>query len=307
MSQPVTYDAARAGDWGIGRPPDGGQYAEEKLSLPDGANLFMRSWVQARAESPALLLLHGLGAHSGWFLDMGSALAERGLHVYAYDHRGFGRSDGARGHIARGAHYVEDVLEVADVVKRRHPASPLVVLGHSMGGIFALHAAAQDGQAGGSAGARFAGIILMNPWIADRSKVGLGTTLGIVSHGVRGSAKLFAVTGGDEVMTTNAEAATMLHADPYWVRKQSGAFLWHITSMRLAATRRARTVRIPAFVIQAERDLSVVAAATRRCYDRMASTDKTYKMYPGYAHDTEFEADRAALDDDIAAWVLQHA
>ena len=52
--------------------------------------------------------MHGLGAHSGWFIDMGNSLNEQGLTVYAIDHRGFGRSGGFRGHMAQAQTPVRD-------------------------------------------------------------------------------------------------------------------------------------------------------------------------------------------------------
>jgi hypothetical protein len=38
----------------------------------------------------------------------------------------------------------------------------------------------------------------------------------------------------------------------------------------------------------------------------LGSPDKTWKTYPSFSHDFEFEPHRAALDVDIAAWVMGH-
>jgi alpha-beta hydrolase superfamily lysophospholipase len=272
--------------------------AQAWLTMNDGTRLFCRVW---RANSPAtLLLLHGLGAHSGWFIDLGNALAARGLNVWAVDHRGFGRSEGPRGHVTDYRRYLEDIDAVVAAVRAAQPETRLFVLGHSMGGIFATHYAADHAE-------KLAGLLLLNPWIKDQSKVSMGTLLAIPALGVFKSSRLFAVAGGPEVMTTNPEAVKLLHADPYWVRAESASFLWQITLMRGKVLSQAQRVRLPALMLQAGQDRSVVASATEAAFRRMGSAEKTWKDYPTYAHDSEFEADRRALDDDIAGWIQARA
>ena len=67
--------------------------------------------------------------------------------------------------------------------------------------------------------------------------------------------------------------------------------------------RLAKGITLPVLVMQAEEDKAVLATATRKFYDALASGNKTWKSYPGYEHDSEFEEDRSLLDDDIANWI----
>jgi alpha-beta hydrolase superfamily lysophospholipase len=262
--------------------------------MNDGTRLFCRVW---RANSPVtLLLLHGLGAHSGWFVDLGNALAARGLNVWVVDHRGFGRSEGPRGHVTDYRRYLEDIDTIVDAVRAAQPENKLFLLGHSMGGIFATHYAA-------SHAGKLAGLLLLNPWIKDHIKVSVGASLAILIGGVYKSSRPFAVAGGPDVMTTNPEAIKLLIADPYWVRAESASFLWQITLMRSKALSLAQRITLPALFLQAGRDRSVVVSASEEAFKQLGSADKTWKEYPTYAHDSEFEADRRAMDDDIAWWI----
>jgi alpha-beta hydrolase superfamily lysophospholipase len=134
----------------------------------------------------------------------------------------------------------------------------------------------------------------------------LGAALRIVSAGVTGSAVPLRLAGGPDVMTTNPDATRMLNADTYWVRAESASFFYQVTRMRTSMVRVARDVRAPALVLQSEKDLAVIADASRACYQALGSADKTWKTYAEYAHDFEFEPDRSALDNDLADWIMRH-
>ena len=77
--------------------------------------------------------------------------------------------------------------------------------------------------------------------------------------------------------------------------------------MRFAAPSKAREITLPALMMQAEADKAVVIATNQKLYESFASQDKTWKAYPGYTHDSEFEQDRSQMDYDIATWIMQHA
>ncbi len=303
MASGSMYREENTGDWGTPLAAIGGVYGTDALKLDDGTGIFFRYWQASDPTAPVLVLLHGLGAHTGWFVDMGNELNARGLSVYMDDHRGFGRSGGPRGHVRKGHTYVQDAVRFLDEVQRRQPEAPLFILGHSMGGIFAVHLAAQDARSGRN---RLSGVILVNPWVRDKSRAGLVTTLRVVVGGLAGSSRPQALAGGPEVMTANPEATRMLHADTYWVRAQSSTFFYQLTIMRSRMLPLARDVRAPAFVAQSEQDLAVVSAASHACYQALGSVDKTWKTYSEFAHDFEFESGRSVLDDDIADWIMRH-
>jgi alpha-beta hydrolase superfamily lysophospholipase len=304
MAGQVTYQPEQVGDWGVATAVDGGRYETGTMKMPDGAAIFYRAWLHPDTQRPVLLIMPGIGAHSGWFIDVGNSLNEQGLTVYAIDHRGFGRSGGIRGHAAEAQTPVRDAETVLGEIRSRHPDAPVSILGHSLGAIYALHMAANDTAA---AKPHLAGMILVNPGIAVTWKVPLGRQVAMAVGGLSGSTRQWSLAPGHELMTTNAEAKRMLDADTFWQRTQSAAFIYQVgLRLRTAAMKRAPSIHTPALVIQADGDLSVVPVASRRCYDLLSSADKTWKTYPDIGHDFEFEPQRAALDADIAAWVMGH-
>jgi len=91
----------------------------------------------------AVLLLHGLGEHMGRYGHVASALQAEGYVVFGYDHHGHGLSSGLRGNLLSPSQLLDDVRFVIEQVRALTPA-PLVLLGHSMGGLIAARAVAQS-------------------------------------------------------------------------------------------------------------------------------------------------------------------
>src|SRR5438876_11652626 len=99
--------------------------------------------------------------------------------------------------------YVEDAVAVIDEISKRHPLARIYLLGHSMGGIFAAHIAAKHPDL-------LSGVLFLNPWIEDNSRLSIITALRILVGGLFKSRRIWGLAGGHEAMTTNPEAIQML-------------------------------------------------------------------------------------------------
>ena len=82
-----------------------------------------------------LILIHGYAEHAGRYDEMAMYFAQRGFAVHAFDQVGHGRTAGARGHVDRFDRLTDEVARFVDLVKLDHPGLPVVLLGHSMGGL----------------------------------------------------------------------------------------------------------------------------------------------------------------------------
>ena len=112
------------------------------LAMPDGLSLYLRDWPNPSAHH-AVLVVHGLGEHSGRYEQLAQWFLARGYAVRSYDQRGHGHTPGQRAAIKHG----DDLLRDLAVVYRDYAASfgklPLL-LGHSMGGAVALRTVLDD-------------------------------------------------------------------------------------------------------------------------------------------------------------------
>jgi len=80
-----------------------------------------------------MLLVHGIGEHSGRYEHVGAGFAAAGVDVVAFDQRGFGRSGGKRAHVKSFDEFLADIEPL--LVARRELDVPVILMGHSLGGL----------------------------------------------------------------------------------------------------------------------------------------------------------------------------
>jgi alpha-beta hydrolase superfamily lysophospholipase len=119
---------------GNGRATD--QAGERWLTMPDGQSLFLRDWPN-RSARDAVLIVHGLGEHSGRYEQLAQWFHARGYAVRSYDQRGHGRTPGQRAALRRDDDLLQDLAHVYKDYAASIGRAPLL-LGHSMGGTVAL-------------------------------------------------------------------------------------------------------------------------------------------------------------------------
>jgi alpha-beta hydrolase superfamily lysophospholipase len=109
------------------------------LHASDGTPLAIYDWPLAPGQQRAtVLIVHGMGEHAGRYAGLARRLNGWGYAVRAYDQYGHGRSGGPRGGLSHEGRLQQDLALVLDATRASMPATqPLVLLGHSMGGLVA--------------------------------------------------------------------------------------------------------------------------------------------------------------------------
>ncbi len=118
----------------------------ERLETPTASLAYHHQ--QATGDANGILLIcHGLAEHSRRYATFANAMVSRGYHVYAHDHRGHGETTADDAPIGRFARrdgvkaVIDDVAAMRDHAARHYPGLPVILFGHSMGGLIALNAA----------------------------------------------------------------------------------------------------------------------------------------------------------------------
>jgi alpha-beta hydrolase superfamily lysophospholipase len=115
----------------------------------NGDTIALRSSLAHVAPRGVVHINHGLAEHSGRYSEFAKALNHSGYHVYAQDHRGHGQNiaaDRPKSMFAMrdgAAKVLSDVDSVNQLIKEHHPELPIILFGHSMGGLIAFNYALQ--------------------------------------------------------------------------------------------------------------------------------------------------------------------
>jgi alpha-beta hydrolase superfamily lysophospholipase len=250
--------------------------------------IFHDSWLPKRNARAAIVLLHGYGEHLGLYEPLARRLTTDGLAVHAMDAVGHGRSDGERAVIASWGEFVDDARKLVEIVRARHPGVPVVVIGHSGGGLAAMLLA------------------LRSPEVVDAlvlSGPPLLAQVWIEAEIASGAAETEAGDPTEWLSTHPDYVHALLHDPLTW----KGGFrretllavkaVWPEVAAGLAEGRPGLTV----LLVHGEAD-PVVPVDDARAVAR-ALPDARLRTFPGDLHDVLNEHDRDAVHEVVAAFV----
>src|SRR5215468_1671633 len=122
--------------------------------------LYTESFLPTEAPRGVVLINHGYAEHCGRYHEVAHVIVQAGWAAFSYDVRGHGQSPGERGYIDRFSTYLDDLAAMQAAARALAADAPLVLLGHSHGGLIALRALADERPP------RFAAAILSSPFLA---------------------------------------------------------------------------------------------------------------------------------------------
>lgn len=98
-------------------------------------NIYYQCWLPEGEPKATLLIVHGLAEHSGRYMNVVNHFVPLGYAVYGIDHLGHGKSDGTRVYVERFEDYTDTLKTYFDMVRDWQPEKPIILVGHSMGGL----------------------------------------------------------------------------------------------------------------------------------------------------------------------------
>jgi acylglycerol lipase len=239
------------------------------FTASDGAAVPYRFW-QARHPRAVLLLLHGACDYSGAFDEIAPRLARRGFTCLAYDQRGFGAAE-SRGTWTSQDRMVDDVADAVAFLRTRADADlPLFVIGESMGGTVAVHAAAEFPNLD------LSGLVLVAPGaLASAVKRMFYSLLARIGRSIAGDSEMvFERISGWELTPA---AAIRLLGDPLVTRGIKAEQFAGLVHLGYTAVSAASKVTTPVLTLVAGKDDLLRQACIRRLHDNL-SGDKTWTV-----------------------------
>lgn len=110
-------------------------------TMPDGTKLYTRFW-EHPDPAATVLIIHGVSEHVGRWEHVADFFVDEGFEVHSYDQRAHGESGDGTLDIESFDQFVEDIAHT--IAEIRSDGRPLVLYGHSMGGLIAASYAQSD-------------------------------------------------------------------------------------------------------------------------------------------------------------------
>ncbi len=269
--------------------------ADGSFRSTDGLNLFYRCWTVPQPRA-ICLLVHGIAEHSGRYEHLARALTAQGFSVWMLDHRGHGRSEGLRGDCRSLQEFVEDLRLLAQQARIGTQRLPLLLVGHSLGGLIALSFCARYPEEVHAVAVSSPSLKLTHetpPW------------------------KVALVTATSRVLPTfpfqNGVNPKNLCRDPQVVETyMKDPQVHHVLTARCAVALRdamreslelARQIKVPCLILQAGAD-EVCDPSTAAEFARRADGNGiALRRYDGFYHELFNEPERARVIGDLCQWL----
>ena len=262
----------------------------------DGLELRVYEWPAMDAPRAHLLLVHGIAEHAGRYQHVATQLAKAGISTHAYDQRGFGGSGGHRAYVDRWSQYHDDVEDRLADVRSAADGLPVILYGHSMGGLIALGYTLADPPR------PLPDLLVLSAPAIDAAvpawKRRLADILG-------GTVPRFAIAntfppGG---LSSDPAVEADYLADPRAVHRTTtrlGVSLFREQDRVKSALAGGRPLPVTTYVLHGADDPIVPEGASRSLEGR---TNVTRRVYPGLHHETHNEPSGAAVIDETIAWI----
>jgi acylglycerol lipase len=263
------------------------------------ANIFYEAWLPDKDVKAVLLIVHGLGEHCRRYVNVVNHFVPLGYAVYGLDHLGHGKSDGEREVIERFSDYTDTLKTYFEMVKVWQPGKPIFLYGHSLGGLIAIDYLL-DHQAS------FTGAIISAPLIKVPANITPVTV--ILAKVMSLLAPKMGFTDLDASgVSRDPEVVKAYVNDPLVFHGKTPARLGvECLKAMQHAVPLLGSITLPLLAIQGSADKLADPTSAQLVYDRVGSTDKSLKVYPGCYHEVHNEPERMQLFKDLEAWLKAH-
>lgn len=261
---------------------------EEKIG-----SRYIREW--KRDDNIAnLVIVHGVGEHSGRYMHVGLYFYEKGFNVYMGDLLGHGLSDGLRVFVNSADDYIEDVNFFISRVENNKPT---FILGHSMGGFIALHYGVKCHNP------KIKGLIATSPYLKERLdippfKLMFGRLVAELFP------KLPLKSGIKSYMVCrDKDVCRKYEKDRLNTATVTVGWFAAMEKARKYVVENARSFHYPCLMLQAGEDIIVDPGANKSFFDNIATEDKEFELYEGFYHEILNDPDREKALKRIYGWI----
>ena len=225
----------------------------------------------------AVLVLHGLYSHMGWYRPLAEALVERGAAVYLLDRRGAGLSGGLAGHIDSWRQVVDDLQRVAARIRSLHPGVPVCGLGISLGAAMTVATSLVHQDA-------FQRHALMSPGLAPSVQLPFMRRIGVVYSALARPHVLYELPFTVDQLCEVGELREALWNDPLRTRAVTSRFLLEIFRLQRYVRQHIDRLRAPLLALIAGADAMIDNEAVLAVLNRARRAPVRVEIFPKAQH-----------------------
>jgi alpha-beta hydrolase superfamily lysophospholipase len=265
-----------------------------RATAADGTELRTRHW-PATDPWASLLLVHGLGEHSGRYEHVGEQFSAAGIDTHAFDLRGQGASDGRRGDIDRWSHYHDDLAERLEAVRAAAGGRSVVLYGHSMGGLVVAGYLLSDRPK--------PDLVVLTAPALDSTLAAWKRTLAPLLGRILPT--LAIPTGIDpETLSRDRSVGERVVVDDLCVKVSTTRFAAEALREQARVRAGARSIAIPTLVLHG-RDDGLVPPEASEVFEGVSGMER--RTYPGLRHELHNETEGPAILAEVVAWLRERA
>lgn len=244
-------------------------------------------WAPSGPPTRIVVIVHGYAEYAARYSHVASSLTASGAVVYGEDHLGHGHSDGERALIVDFDHVVDDLRSLVDIAVGDHPGLPVVMVGHSMGGLLSARFAQRYPQQ--LAGIGFLGAVI-GDWVWARDA--------LAKPELPQGATDFSGMSRDHVVVEAYATDPLVYRGRY---KRSLLEAEVVALDRFQAEIGAMTM--PVLFCHGTEDPFVDYRTSLAAVELMPSDDKTIRLYEGARHELVNETNRDEVIAEISNFV----
>lgn len=258
-------------------------------------NIMYRHW-GCTSPRAVVLMVHGLGGHSNNWEFVAKFLMEHRIASYSIELKGFGMTEGVKGHIDSLEAYVRDVRRLCSIIKRDNRRLPVFIAGESMGGLIGFLTVIRKPRV-------FRGLVCISPGFKSSLKFSLLEYLRMVSARFYNPRKQFRMPFTNEMCTRDPECMKIMNADSLEHRWATPKLLQSILLAQFSSRMLKHRVRTDTLFLLAGADTFVSPKASKAIYKGMPFEHKEIIEYPEMRHSLTMELGREKVFADLLAWI----
>ncbi len=259
-------------------------------------------YFERRVKDPdfVLLLVHGMGAHSGRWGFAADYFLKHNISSYSIELQGYGQTEGTKGHIESFKEYYRDLLDLYQIILSETPGKKVFILAESMGALISFVFASRHQDL-------FSGLICISPAFGNGMTISLVDYCRMIASLFYNKKKQFVMPFTSQMCTRDGEYQKTMDKDPREHRFATSGTLWEIVKAQVASPFIAKKIKIPTLFLAAGegKDKLVDIKSEKKIFKVLEKNNPKNKLiqYPDMLHALSIDVGREKVFNDILEWV----